>query len=90
MTSSYSAQHRRNIPEPSGKTVGDLYNWAVRLVLWWRERDQSREVVRLEGCISTDLPSASEDGIIIWVTDLGHPAVSFNGNWFPLNMGGAL
>lgn len=80
---------RRNIPEPT--KAHDWRRWAMDIVLWWRARELSRRPIKPTFCLSTELPSAGvENGIIIWVEDIGQLAVSYNGQWFPITLGGAL
>jgi len=86
------AQIRPRVPEAPRREEGPagLLAWVQRFVLWRRQEDLRRKPLRPSSCLSTDLPSAQEDGIIIFASDLGVPLVSFNGNWFPFAVNGAL
>lgn len=64
-------------PPPHGANWSD---WGERLNTWLtRTKDRLRQLTTGE--------TASEDGILMWDRSIGHPVVSYDGEWVPLSYG---
>lgn len=64
-------------PPPHGAQWSD---WGERLNSWLiRTKDRLRQLTTGE--------TAAEDGILMWDRSIGHPVVSYDGEWVPLGYG---